>query len=172
MSDFFFFFYCRYPPSLTGTGFLSALYVPRIDTSEPGDSSDSGNQDGKTTPLSDRSRPIMTSLSDVALHELLLVYIARARRSDEQPATDNSKEANDVLVSMAQSDAVQTLLPLPPELTSSSDTRVCVIRNPRGPPAIRATKAGGRPVKQRVASSRSRRRLPVRRGTWPQERAP
>jgi hypothetical protein len=74
----------------------------------------------------------MAALSDAALHELMLIYIARARQLDEQSAIGKEDKASDVLVSMAQSDATHALLPRLLEIPSDSETRFCIVKNPRG----------------------------------------
>lgn len=74
----------------------------------------------------------MEVLSDAALHELMLIYIARARQLDGQPAVGKEDKASDVLVSMAQSDATHALLPRLPDLPSDSETQFCIVKNPRG----------------------------------------
>ncbi|KAG1686510.1 hypothetical protein DVH05_006476 [Phytophthora capsici] len=70
----------------------------------------------------------MHPLTDEAIHELLLVYVARGRRN-----MNSSVQSSQIPTSLAFSDALNKLLPCRQTgCDQHSDSRFCLIKNPRG----------------------------------------
>lgn len=116
-----------YPTTLFGEGCLSTLYVPVFN----GDRKREMQQEESTSPASS-SEVVMYPLDDRAIHELLLIYVARGNRALSQ---DGSTDVNPTqqLTSLAYSDAVNTLMPCR-EIDSNprAASPFCVIKNARG----------------------------------------
>lgn len=137
---------CRYPAALIGSKLLSALFVPVATIRDQIDE----NLCGDSAPVKPNC-PEMVQLSDDVLHELMLVYIARAKQCHTTNDSSCGGEAG-YLASIAQADAMTVLLPssISPSSPSDEQTRACVIRNPRGLllNAIRARKLDERILDQ------------------------
>ncbi|GMF64553.1 unnamed protein product [Phytophthora lilii] len=85
-----------------------------------------------TVATTSTSNVCMHALDDNAIHELLLIYVARGKcvpRQDENLRMDTAQR----LTSLALSDAVNTLLPCP-QLNSNQPVAApfCIIKNPSG----------------------------------------
>lgn len=102
---------CRYPTSLFGAGIFSSLYVPYFDVDVDANPS---NEPEVVVPTSSTRAIVMKPLDDKAIHELLLVYVARGRRE--------CYESNR-LASLAISDSISTLFPAVHELSNSEDDK-------------------------------------------------
>ncbi|KAG7379898.1 hypothetical protein PHYPSEUDO_008020 [Phytophthora pseudosyringae] len=116
-------FTSSYPSALFGEGCISTLYVPVVTGLEEAEAQDQA--------IVSPSMVSMHPLSAHAIHELLLIYVARASRtSDTVSNVDDSKER---LTSLALSDAVNTLVPCrQTDPNQQVGARFCVIKNPRG----------------------------------------
>ncbi|KAL3656898.1 hypothetical protein V7S43_018236 [Phytophthora oleae] len=105
-----------YPSALFGEGCISTLYVSVV----AGLRDKEEQRDAKP-----RYKVFMHPLTDEALHELLLVYVARGRRG-----VGSGVLSNQWLTSLACSDAINTLLPC--RQKEGVGSSFCVIKNPRG----------------------------------------
>ncbi|KAF1330372.1 hypothetical protein FI667_g5136, partial [Globisporangium splendens] len=118
----------RYPTSLFGAGILSTLYVPYLDAEvnmTPPQSSDG-------IPKA-RDAATMRPLDPSCIHELLLVYVARARSSSNERDSSGPSDrgaSQQQLSSLAASDAISSLLPHHLEQQEQQMVYQCVIKNP------------------------------------------
>ncbi|GMG14687.1 unnamed protein product [Phytophthora fragariaefolia] len=115
-----------YPTILFGEGCLSTLYVPI----HAGEGACKGQLNSAFSAVD--SEVFMQPLDDHAIHELLLVYVARGKFGDTQD--ENSRvDSNHQLTSLAFSDAINTLIPCRQVDTNQrAYASFCVIKNPRG----------------------------------------
>ncbi|KAG4062452.1 hypothetical protein PC123_g2700 [Phytophthora cactorum] len=116
-----------YPSALFGEGCITSLYVPVFTCL--GESEVKYDQAKAIAPP---SRVSMLPLNDRAIHELLLVYVARGRHALKQDS-GSSWDSNQQFTSLALSDAVNTLIPSrQTDSKQPAGTRFCVIKNPQG----------------------------------------
>ncbi|KAE9038242.1 hypothetical protein PR002_g6121 [Phytophthora rubi] len=116
-----------YPTTLFGEGCLSTLYVPVVD----GGRKREVQQEESTSPASS-SEVVMHPLDDRAIHELLLIYVARGNRVLLQNGSTGVNPSQQ-LTSLAYSDAVNTLMPCREiDCNPRAASPFCVIKNARG----------------------------------------
>lgn len=125
---------CSYPTSLFGASMLSTLYVPFSDID--GDAGADSEPEVVGIRLSAREAVVMRALDTTALHELLLIFVARGRRDSGDAASKSSRQ----VASLAISDAICELYPRhhpgrrdAEDAAHSSSPVVyhCAIKNPR-----------------------------------------
>lgn len=120
---------CRYPTSLFGAGILEKLYVPYFDVDVDANPS---TKPEVVVPISSTGAIVMKPLDQKAIHELLLVYVARGR----QECTEASSSGGARLASLAMSDSISTLYPATHEHNSSEDATQDEPAAPTKPPSV------------------------------------